>query len=86
MLTAVPAVSLFEPEGGWSVVLRVPAILSEERLVLQVLAKDDVLIHPGYFFDLEGGTFLVASLLPDPLVFDEAITRLLGGIVRVTHE
>ena len=83
--SADPAITLFEPEGGWSAVLRVPAILSEEQLVLRLLAKDDVLIHPGYFFDIEGGTFLVASLLPEPAIFDEGIAGLVRGLSRMTH-
>ena len=39
------------PEGGWSAVLRVPAIEPEEALVLRLLDEAHVLVHPGYFFD-----------------------------------
>ena len=38
-------------EGGWSAVIKVPQLKSEEQLVLELLDKDDVLVHPGYFFD-----------------------------------
>ena len=56
---------MLEPEGGWSAVLRVPAIESEETLVLRLLDDADVLVHPGYFFDFADEAFLVVSLLPD---------------------
>ena len=72
-----PAVTLLEPEAGWSAVLQVPAIRSEEALVLRLLDAARVLVHPGYFFDFAHEAFLVVSLLPEPAVFAEALTRLL---------
>jgi aspartate/methionine/tyrosine aminotransferase len=75
-LPARSAVSLLEPEGGWSAVLRVPAVLSEEALVLRLLADARVLVHPGYFFDFPSEAFLVVSLLPEPSAFSNAIDRL----------
>jgi len=72
-----PAVTLTEPEGGWSAVLRVPSTASEEALVLRALEDADVLVHPGYFFDFPGEAYLVLSLLPEPSVFADAVGRLL---------
>jgi aspartate/methionine/tyrosine aminotransferase len=74
-----PAVTLLDPEGGWSAVLRVPATRTEESLVLALLHEHDVLAHPGYFFDFPHEAFLVVSLLPDPGVFDEAAGRILAA-------
>lgn len=56
-------------DGGWSAVIRVPAIRSEESLVLDLLERDRVVVHPGYFFDFPHEAFLVVSLLPEPDVF-----------------
>jgi hypothetical protein len=53
---------------------------SEESLVLQLLEQDHVLVHPGYFFDFPREAFLVLSLLPPPLVFDRAVSRLLARV------
>jgi aspartate/methionine/tyrosine aminotransferase len=62
-----PACSLLRVEGGWSAVVRVPATRSEESLVLDLLACERILVHPGYFFDFEHEAFLVVSLLlPEP--------------------
>jgi alanine-synthesizing transaminase len=73
----VPAVTMLEPEGGWSVVLRVPAVPGEEAFVLRLLEDDQVVVHPGYFFDFAEEAFVVMSLLPDPAAFDEGVTRVL---------
>lgn len=75
-----PAVTLREPEGGWSVVIEVPSTASEETLVLRALRDARVMIHPGHFFDFAQEAFLVMSLLPEPAVFREAIGRLLSVV------
>lgn len=72
----VPALTLSEPEGGWSVLLRVPAVFSEEQWVLRLMHEYGVLVHPGYFFDLDSGAFLVLSLLPRPDVFEQGVSRI----------
>jgi alanine-synthesizing transaminase len=72
-----PACDVLRTEGGWSVVVRVPAIRTEERLVLDLLASEGVLVHPGYFFDFAREAYVVVSLLPDDEVFAEGMARLL---------
>ena len=67
-------------DGGWSAVLRVPATRSEEELVLDLLERDGVVVHPGYFFDFPHEAFLVVSLLPEPDVFARGVRRLLERV------
>ena len=74
---AFPSIEVLPVEGGWSAVLKVPQVRPEEALVLELLAKDDVLVHPGYFFDFAREAFVVVSLLPEPAAFDRAIARIL---------
>ena len=71
-----PAMSVYEPEGGWSAVIRVPAILSEDQWVLRLIDDCGVLVHPGYFFDLDTGVHLVVSLLPAPDVFETGLSAI----------
>jgi aspartate/methionine/tyrosine aminotransferase len=73
---AHPALTLLEAEAGWAAVLRVPALESEEHLVLRLLDEAGVLVHPGYFFDFQEEAFLVVSLLPDPATFREGVSRM----------
>jgi hypothetical protein len=66
-----------EAEGGWYAVVRVPHTRSEEEVVLELLERDGVLVHPGYFFDFDAEGHLVVSLLPPPDVFLEGIEKIL---------
>jgi alanine-synthesizing transaminase len=77
-VAAHPAVTLLAPEAGWSAVLQVPAVASDESVALRVLEDAHVVTHPGYFFDMPAGAFLVISLLPDPAVFDAGVERVLA--------
>ena len=74
---AHPSLRLFEPEGGWSAVIQVPSIVSEETLALKLIQKQRVRVHPGYFFDFPRESYLIVSLLPEPGRFDEALNRAL---------
>ena len=73
----LPACDGLPAEGGWSAVIRVPATRGEERLVLELLEREHVLVHPGYFFDFRSEAFIVISLLPGAAVFRDAIARVL---------
>ena len=77
LATGHPSVRVLRVEGGWSAVAQVPQLRAEEALVLELLEKDDVLVHPGYFFDFDREAFVVVSLLVEPATFDQAVTRLL---------
>ena len=69
-------------EAGWYAVLQVPATRSEEALVIELLEKDRILVHPGYFFDFPREAFLVVSLLPEPARFERAMSRVLARAAR----
>ena len=64
-------------EGGWSAIVRVPSTRTEEQLVLDLLDRERILVHPGYFFDFASEAFIVVSLLPRPDILDDAFVRLL---------
>jgi aspartate/methionine/tyrosine aminotransferase len=72
-----PASEVLPVEGGWSAVVRVPSTRGEEALVLQLLEREHVLVHPGYFFDFPRETYIVISLLPAPAVFGDGVARAL---------
>lgn len=79
-LRTAPALSLGEPEAGWSAIVQVPAVESEESLVLRLVTESRVLVHPGYFFDFAREAFLVTSLLPAPDAFDEGVARVVAAV------
>ena len=63
-------------EGGWSTVLQLPATRTEEDWVERLLQDHDVLMQPGYFFDMPSEAYCVASLITEPLIFEEGLLRL----------
>jgi alanine-synthesizing transaminase len=66
-------------------VLQIPSIAAEESLVIDILTRDGVLVHPGYFFDFAREAFVVVSLLVEPAVFTSAVERVLRRATRGVH-
>jgi hypothetical protein len=79
-LAPYPHLSRLPVEGGWSVLLRRPAVDPVEDCALRLLREAGVYVHPGHFFDLPGDGYLVLSLLPEPERFREGLGRLLGAL------
>lgn len=77
LVLAHPACELLRTEGGWSAVIRVPAVRTEEELVLGLLDRERILVHPGYFFDFRTEAYSIVSLLPEEDVFASALDRVL---------
>jgi aspartate/methionine/tyrosine aminotransferase len=64
-----PSIDVLPAEAGWSSVVRVPSTTTEEDLVVGLLERDDVLVHPGFFFDFPHEAFVIVSLLAEPDTF-----------------
>ncbi len=73
---ASPGFRVLAAEGGWSAVLATPARAGD--FAMEALSRADVLLHPGYFYDVAQDGCVVVSLLPDPAVFEEAVSRLVS--------
>jgi aspartate/methionine/tyrosine aminotransferase len=71
------ACQVLRVDGGWTAPIRVPATRSEERLVLDLLEHEHVLVHPGYFYDFPHEAFIVVSLLVEEDRFVDALERTL---------
>jgi alanine-synthesizing transaminase len=76
-VTAVPSCGVLRADAGWSAVLQVPTLEPEDDLVVRLLTKDGVLVHPGHFFDFPRESVLVVSLLTPPSVFADGMGRVL---------
>ena len=74
-IARAPELDLIAGEGGWVAVLRVPARRSEEEWAIELLRRG-VAVHPGHFYDLEGGCFLVLSLIVEPEVFERGMAAI----------
>jgi aspartate/methionine/tyrosine aminotransferase len=65
-------------EAGWCAVLRVPALGSDDALVLALAEDWGVLVHPGHYYGFSGDGWLVVSLLPLPNEFEQGIQAVLA--------
>jgi aspartate/methionine/tyrosine aminotransferase len=54
----------------------VPRVRSEEEWSLELLAREDVLVQPGFFYDFASEAYLVVSLLTAPEIFRQGIGRM----------
>jgi alanine-synthesizing transaminase len=73
-----PAAVVLPVEGGWSAIIRVPRIESDEALALRLIEEHGVVVHPGYFFDFDADGYIVVSLLTEPQIFAEGIARIIA--------
>jgi len=75
------SLSFTEPEGGFFLTTRlVNNGTDEEEIACQLLQEHRILIHPGYFYDLEGG-HLVLSFVSQPTVLRKALKHLQRDII-----
>jgi alanine-synthesizing transaminase len=70
-------------EGGWYAVMRVPAVMSDEAWVLDLLEHAHVYVQPGYFYDFESEGYLVLSLLTPETVFAQGAARIVQRVTEV---
>ncbi|SDF18224.1 Aspartate/methionine/tyrosine aminotransferase [Terriglobus roseus] len=70
-------VSRLRVEGGWCVVLRVPAVMDDVALAISLLDQAHVAVHPGSFYGFPSKGWLVVSLLGNPAQFAEGLQRML---------
>jgi aspartate/methionine/tyrosine aminotransferase len=82
-LADAPAWRLLPVAAGWSAIVAVhdpTAPRDEDALVAQLLEQADLLVQPGWLFDLDGESercaHLVISLLPEPTAFAAGMARL----------
>ena len=76
ILSQNPRVTLVPPQGGFYLTFRVddPAV-DEEKAALNLLKREQVLIHPGFFYDLPPSHFVV-SFTSEPARLREGFTGL----------
>jgi len=86
----LPADSLIrrlKTSGGWYVILKLPATRTDEDWALELLRQEDVLVHPGHFYDFPSDGHLVVSLLPRPENFKLGMGKIIARVEKSSrHE
>jgi alanine-synthesizing transaminase len=73
-------VSLLPVAGGWYAMLRLPRTRSDEDWAMTLVARDGVLVQPGYFYDVPLEACLIISLLTPPEILKEGLGRLVRRV------
>ena len=79
-LRIAPQVQRLRVEGGWYVVLRVPARQSDEELAIELIEQTGVIVHPGHFYEFQSDGYLVLSLITPTDVFQNGLRAILNKI------
>ncbi len=77
-LLADAAVTKLHLEAGWYAILELPRPeeSADADWALTLLREHDVLVQPGWFYDLASPRAVVVSLLTPPDVFEQGVLRL----------
>ncbi len=67
-------------EGGWSAILRLPRTSTEDTWVTRFAEEHDVIVQPGYFFDMGSEPYVVVSLITAPEILEEGIRRIVRHV------
>jgi aspartate/methionine/tyrosine aminotransferase len=76
-LSAGGGMRMMEPQGGWSVVIEVPRVRTDEEWAIGMVRRG-FLFQPGYFYDFEGDGRLVLSLLARPDRLRDGVNALVS--------
>jgi len=68
------------PDGGYYLFPKIDTGEDEEELVLRLLKSHGVLVHPGYFYDCDGGTHIMISCLTEIEKLSEGLKRIVSVI------
>jgi aspartate/methionine/tyrosine aminotransferase len=69
-------VSVFRVEGGWYAILQLPQSRSDDEWAAELLVQQNILVHPGHFFEMKQMSCIVLSLLLPSERFEETLSRI----------
>jgi alanine-synthesizing transaminase len=76
------AIQRLHLHGGWSVILRLPGVMTEEDWVRGLLQEQDTVVQPGYFFDMESEAYIVLSSITPVDHFRLGVERICKHVSR----
>jgi len=76
----LPSLSVPTVGGGWSALLRLPAVLDDEEIALRLLTEWGVAVQPGFFFDLPIESTVVLSLLTPETTWRAGLDAIQGAV------
>jgi len=71
--------TVLQASAGWTAIIRVPNVRTDEVWAVGVLEERGVLVQPGHYFNLEG-EMLIVSLLPQEEAFSRGVAELVAYV------
>ncbi len=75
--------TVLHAQGGWYMIVKLLDGFDEENIVEQLLLRDQVYAHPGYFFNFSDEPYLILSLLPPEEIFREGVNRIVMRLKKI---
>ena len=78
ILSSFPHVQAYPPQGGFYLTLKIKNQdfqADEDHVALELLTQKRILVHPGYFYDLDP-SYLVLSFVSRPMVLRKALQEM----------
>jgi len=72
---------VLQVEAGWSAILRLPLLGDDRLLAEELLAQQDVVVHPGSFYGLPAAGRVVVSLIIEAAIFSAGVERICEYLV-----
>lgn len=80
LLSRSDRLSFIPPEGGFYVTVRIDdPKADEEEIALHLLRQHSLLLHPGFFYDLEP-PHLVLSFVSEPSLLQESLEKIVSSL------
>ncbi|HWP83336.1 MAG TPA: pyridoxal phosphate-dependent aminotransferase [Bacteroidota bacterium] len=79
-IVADSSVSALAVEGGWSAIMKMPSLKSDESWCEDLLISKGILLHPGHFYGLESASHVVCSFLPRSEMFSDGIRSIVDFV------
>jgi aspartate/methionine/tyrosine aminotransferase len=76
-------VEVLRLEAGWSAILRLPQMESEDEVAGRLLREADVVVHPGSFYGIAEAGRVVVSLIVPVDEFAEGLRGIAGAVTGV---
>lgn len=76
ILTSCADLQTLAVASGWMAIVRMPTWCADKTVAVALVREAGIVTHPGSFYGLPGEQYLVLSLLVQPILFSEGITRL----------
>ena len=74
-VAAIGSAGGIRPDGGFHFVVPIDRDIEEEELAIELLESEHILVHPGYFYDVEG-RHIVMSLVSREDTLNDALPRV----------